>query len=246
MLGQVSLLITCIFLLVVLRDKEFPLIFFAVLIAIALSKPQLAVLALPSFIYHKIKEDGAKEAIKFTTFIIATSLILTIPLFIASQNWFSDFLAQTQRNPFWAHPSSMNALKHFMPKYGEGVWVLLVVIILCFNIYLWNIKPKQEAILWSLALTPLITPYIWSWDFVMMFPLFIYSILKAKSQISLAFLYIGYFICCIVISTMKLHGAFNDFFYWWTPWYFIALVLIIRYIENVAKEKLGAITINRR
>lgn len=231
-LGQITLLITLIFLVVVLSEDTIPGLLSGFLIAIGLSKPQLAILVLPGFLFHKIKEEGGIKTFKFIVLLIISSLMLTVPLFLVSPGWLTDFMSALQKNPSWAHPSSMSVLRDVVPAYGTAIWILWACVVFILNIWVWKIKPKQEAVLWSLALTPLISPYIWTWDFVVILPLFIHTLHHARHKASLTILHAGYLVCWVLIVAAQYHGSTNEYSFWWIPWYLVAMILSGRYIES--------------
>jgi hypothetical protein len=236
-LGQITLLITLAFLLVALWEDRIPALLSAFLIAVGLSKPQLAVLVLPGLMFHMVRKYGPKRAFQFTALVVASILILTIPLFLAFPNWLPDLALELQSNPSWAQPSSLYVLRIVVPGYGEFAWIVLAIVLSGINIRLWMKKPRQEAILWSLALTPLMTPYVWTWDFVMMLPLFINSLFRVKSKVSLSVLLVGYIAAWLVVAGMKLHGQVSDDCYWWMPWYLVATVLFGGYVEEAIQSR---------
>jgi hypothetical protein len=89
---------------------------------------------------------------------------------------------------------------------------------------LWLTRDVEEAIVWSLALTPLVTPYVWSWDFVMVLPLFAVTAMRSRNKLQLAILVFGYLVCWL-IAWRILESNPNNVRYWWIPWYMILLAL---------------------
>lgn len=231
-LGQITLLITLIFLVVVLKEDTLPGLLSSLLIAIGLAKPQLAILVLPGFLFHKIKEEGWIKTLRFIVLLVISSLTLTAPLFLVSPSWLTDFISALQKNPSWAHPSSMSILRDVIPAYSTMIWGIWACVVFILNIWIWKIKPKQEAVLWSLALTPLISPYIWTWDFVVTLPLFIHTLHHASHKASLTILYAGYLICWVLIVAAQYHGSTNEYLFWWIPWSLVAIILSGKYIED--------------
>lgn len=231
-LGQITLLITLIFLIVVLKEDKFPRLLSSLLIAIGLAKPQLAILVLPGFLFYKITKEGWTKTIQFIILLGVSILMLTVPLLLASPGWLPDFVSALQKNPSWAHPSSMSLLRDVIPAYGTEIWVLWACVVFILNIWIWRIKPKQEAVLWSLALTPLISPYIWTWDFVVILPLFIHTLHHARRKASLTILYAGYLACWILIVAAQYRDITNEYSFWWIPWYLVVMILSGRLIEN--------------
>jgi hypothetical protein len=223
--GQISILITLLFLVAATWNDEMPAILLAALMAVGLSKPQLAILVLPGFLINRIKKSGIQNTLQLVAYLIGCILILAVPLFLAYPNWFPDFVLELQQNPSWAHPSSLYFLRNAVPEIGAAIWVMLTIMVFALNIWLWTILPSRDAIYWSLALTPLVTPYIWTWDFVLILPLFIFCLFRAKTKLSLGILLGGYLICWGLITNMKLHDEVNETFFWWVPWLLIGVII---------------------
>lgn len=223
--GQISILITLLFMIIAIWDDEMPVILLAALMAVGLSKPQLAILVLPGFLIYRIKKHGFQKTIQLGLYLVCCSLVLTLPLFLAYPNWFPDFIAEIQQNPSWAHPSSLHFLGNALPNVGGILWIVLATIIFAVNIRLWTILPNRDAVFWSMALTPLISPYIWTWDFVMILPLFISSLFQAKTKLSLGVLLAGYMLCWGLITNMKIRDEVNDSLFWWIPWLLMAVII---------------------
>jgi hypothetical protein len=223
--GQISILITFTFLMIAIWNDRMPVMLLAALMAIGLSKPQLAILVLPGFLTWQLKKYGVRRAIELVAYLAVCIFMLTIPLFVADKNWFTDFILALQKNPTWAQPSSLYFLRNEMSHPGVMIWILLAILIFAMNIWLWVSLPVRDAMYWSLALTLLITPYIWTWDFVLVLPLFISSMFKAKTKLSLGILLAGYLICWSLITSMKIRGQVNDALFWWVPWLLILFIV---------------------
>jgi hypothetical protein len=129
-------------------------------------------------------------------------------------------------NPAWAHPSSLFILQATFNEIGRALWWLLLLAGSGLNLWLWVRLPKREAMAWSLALTTLITPYLWSWDFVLLMPLFISYLYRKMPRYSTWFRYFGSTACWVVLAYMKITGYTSDELYWWVPWFLVGLILI--------------------
>src|SRR5690349_12638804 len=97
--GQISILITLASLIVANWYDEIPVVLLATLIAVSLSKPQLAIFTLPGFMVYRIKNYGVQKAAQLILYLICSILILTVPLFLAYPNWIPDFISDFQQNP---------------------------------------------------------------------------------------------------------------------------------------------------
>lgn len=229
--GQISILITLIFLTIGRWNDRIPPLLLAALMALGLSKPQLAVLVLPGFLIYRLKESGWRQAAQLVVYLAGSILLFTVPLFLAYPDWFPDFLVALQKNPSWAQPSSLSFLRSAVPQMGGWIWIGLALILFAVNIWLWLALPVRDAVYWSLALTPLVSPYIWTWDFVMILPLCISHLFQAKAKASLAILLGGYAACWGLMTTMKLRGEVSESLFWWVPWCLLAIILASRYLK---------------
>jgi len=223
--GQITVLIALVFIIAATFSEDIHPFFLAALIAIGLSKPQLSVLVVPGLLIHRIRVHGFSKTVGFGLLVILCMMIMTVPLFVAYPNWIPDFLFEVQQNPSWAHPSSLFFLSNTLPGIGPVLWAILFLILSVLNARLWINLPQQQAVFWSMAMTPLVTPYVWTWDFVMLLPLFVSALFKAGTKISLAVLLGGYVTCWSLITSFKLRGEVNDSLFWWIPWLFILFVV---------------------
>lgn len=225
-LGQITILICLLLLVITIYGRNLHPLLLALLIAITLSKPQLTIFILPGYFYTYLKENGSSRAIKLIFFLFLAIGILSLPLFIIYPRWINDFIQNLIRNPDWAHPSSLFILRTNFNRFGETLWWLFLLLVSGINLWLWTRLPKRDAAAWSLALTTLVTPYIWSWDFVFIIPLLVSYLFKIKQKSSIWLIYFAYISCWGIIVYMKLTGHMSDDLYWWVPWYLIGFVII--------------------
>jgi len=232
-LGQFTILATLLFLAVAFLKERLPLPFVALLLVLALSKPQLGVLVVPGLLLAYYREDGRNKALQLAGLILLWSIVLATPLFLGSSTWYEDFIAAILRNPSWEHPSMWVILPKRMGQAGLWLWIGAVLILGVISLRLWLTHKREEAILWSLALTPLVTPYVWSWDFVMVLPLFVGTVMNAKSKVQLGILGFGYLLCWWIVWQIVTNDP-NNVLYWWMPWYMILLVLGAKFAGNLS------------
>jgi hypothetical protein len=83
-----------------------------------------------------------------------------------------------------------------------------------------------ESLLWSISITPLFCPVIWSWDFVLLFPLIIFLVFETKSKIGSWVIYCGFAICTIAIILMEIYGYKDDQLTLWVPPFLIVNLLL--------------------
>lgn len=230
-LGQITILITLILLMLGVWGDGMPVFFLAFLMALSLVKPQLSILVLPGFIVYRIKRYGFRKTIRLMIYLALWMLLLIVPLFLAYPSWIPDFIFALKQNPSWAHPSSLAFLVNTIPGMGKAIWILLAAAMAALNIWLWIAMPAHKAVYWSMALTVLITPYVWTWDFVMLLPLFISSLFQAKSKLSLGILVGGYFICWLWVTSLKAQDIVNESIFWWVPWVFLSFIILSKLVK---------------
>lgn len=231
MLGQFSIFAVLIFLVIVYYRQKISVCLSAFLLAVALSKPQLAFLFLPGFFYNLYRSVGSKGTLKYLIALAGSCLFLSVPLFFGSLDWLSDFSAQLGRNPSWRHPSILTIFQSLSGDFGFYLWLVLALAVLWVNFRLWRTLPAEEAVLWSLALTPIVTPYVWSWDFVLILPLFISRISGFRKKRGTLYLFEAYLVCWGLMVWLRITGM-SDFYLWWVPWFYLAVILIVGYFEK--------------
>jgi hypothetical protein len=235
-LGQISILIGLVFLIAAYREEESPVLLTAFLLAVGLSKPQLAILVLPGFLAYTWKNRGLRRAVQLLLGLAAWVVVLTMPLFLAFPDWLPDFLWAMRQNPSWAQPSSLYLLRTTLPGYGTILWFLLLLLVLAFNHRLWTVLPVRDAVLWSLALTLLVTPYVWTWDFVFILPLFMAALFRERSRASLLVLLGGYMSCEVVVSVMRVRGDVAEPRLWWVPGFLMGVLVAGQWVESRSKD----------
>jgi hypothetical protein len=143
-------------------------------------------------------------------------------------DWYRDFATNLLiKNHNWAHPSIHTLL--FSPlglagKIFEGGYIMLGMGVVFYGVTRFGTK---EGLLWSLAMTPIISPYIWSWDFVLFYPLMIYSVFQQKNRLKSALLFCGYFVVQVGYTALKFTGQVEDSLNWWVPWSLLGITFVI-------------------
>jgi hypothetical protein len=100
---------------------------------------------------------------------------------------------------------------------------------------------EKEAMLWSLALTPVFSPVVWSWDFVFMYPLAVCLAYDHKFRVSKNIISIGFVICLVSYITMVQRGYYYDEYSMWVP-IVLCLILLLsyRYRKNPTTDKVAS------
>ncbi len=226
-LGQFNLLALLLLLLTfdLLMQERFILAGFCM--AVALAKPQIAFLALPGYwilSYHRGRWRGAWL---FPAAILLSTALLTVPLWIGYPAWVPDFLRALTENPDWLQPTLYTAFVRWWGPTWRIVPAVISAALFLLNLRLWWRCPPQEVLPWSLALTTVATPYIWTWDFVLLLPL-IFDLLNRQTVRSTRLIWGGGYLLLWFLTAWPVMGKGEEdhSFFWWMPWLILALAFL--------------------
>jgi hypothetical protein len=231
-LGQYTLLAVALFFLSTRLVTGRRFLLAGLLIAPILAKPQLAVLALPGLWIAALRTGGRRGALLFPAAVAGGALLLTVPLWIAYPNWLPDMISAQQANPSWLQPTLYTVLGMLGGPAGLVAAGLVAFGVLALNLWLWGKYPPEEVLPWSLALTTLATPYLWSWDMVLFLPLVIRSVQRYKGWAARFSWVVGYLGCWIALVVIRLLTDGSDHRHFWVPWFFFLLVLVGYLLER--------------
>jgi hypothetical protein len=233
LLGQFSLLAVLLYLLsrhLLLRQYIW---LSALLVALALTKPQLGIFALSGLLIAAYRLDATRGTLRFAAAIVTWIGLLTLPLFLLYPAWIPDFIQALRENQSWLQPSLFSLLPIWLGWPGRLMWALLFVLLLSLNGWLWWKWPCLETLCWSLALTPLASPYIWSWDFVLLLPLLVWGIFHFRSLTARGTLIVGYLINWGLMFWTILGSDGSDHHFWWASWFIVSIAFIAQLIERL-------------
>ncbi|RJP54468.1 MAG: DUF2029 domain-containing protein [Anaerolineaceae bacterium] len=234
-LGQITITVTlCLVLAAVfaMRGNDWWTAFF---VSMAFSKPHLAILAAFALCLHYYRIGRFKSVFLFAFRVLVMSLVLCLPLFIAYPNWIPDALEAMIQNPIWLYPSLFVVYKRNFPGWEFILWGLTLLLVLWVGWTLSKRKPLKETVYWALALAPLASPYVGSWDFVIILPLFFLTFANAdwKRQLFLAFVYL---LVWAGMAFVQVQANSDNHFFWWVP------LLVVAAIASVTNWKADKIT----
>ena len=239
-LGQFSLFFVSLMLILVFSKNDFTLsnrslLWAALFIILGAAKPQLTILIYPGILAAVFKNRGWRGAFRLVTTSSIFLGVFLIPLFIFYPDWFCGFLETTQHNlnAGWALPTPFFQLTFHFGSKGVFLWILLYISALIFSLYIWLKRGAREGMLWSMALTPLVTAYCSTWDFILLLPLFFWLFLHFKNTWS----QIGLLTGMLMIDIWQIIPRFGktnvpEHKQWWVP-----VVLLVVFILSMQIEK---------
>ncbi len=215
-LGQFSILASLCCLLAArcaVQSRPWPEAF---LLSLALGKPQLAFLAAAGLGFYHFRQEGLPGAARFGLRVGVAALMLSLPVILLSRGWLASLAAGFAVNPAWPHPSLFTFIQVLAGAWAWALWGLVAAagVYACWR--LWHVLPPLEAMAWTLALTPVLAPYIGSWDFVLLLPawVLVFSRADAKRQV---FLLLAYLAGWAGMAAVQLSADFSNWRFWWVP-----------------------------
>lgn len=209
----------------------------AFLIALGLSKPHLGILAVVGMSIHYLKQGGARTMITFYLRIASMIILLCLPLFFAYPDWIPDAIASMRSNSYWVYPSLFVLLQRNAGAFGVFIWGLVVVSALSLIYFLWKKLPPVNAMFWSLGLALLVTPYLGSWDFVLLLPILISAFSQANWKRKL-FLVLSYLLAWYGMALIQSMEPSHNYYFWWVPPWFLASVAIVTHWKEYMNRQI--------
>jgi len=198
----------------------------AFFLALGLTKPQLGFLAFPGLLFFYSQRGGLKAAFRFGLQTSLMIVLTTLPLFIITPQWIPDWLASMRSNSTWLHPSLFSILRETVGAWAYIPWGIAALIGLAICYRLWKELSPFVAMLWSLALTTILTPYVWSWDFVLLLPILVYTFTKVNWRRRLLLLG-AYWVGWLGLAYVQLLTSSSNHLFWWVPFWYVGSVLLV-------------------
>jgi hypothetical protein len=74
-------------------------------------------------------------------------------------------------------------------------------------------------------LTPLVSPYTWSWDFVLVLPLFVWGLFHWQQREIQGLLLVAYLANWILMMRVVLTTDGSDHYFWWGSWLLVGVMV---------------------
>jgi hypothetical protein len=231
-LGQFSMLFVIIMMVIVYVPRADS--FIPLLLVLGLTKPQLAILIYPSLLVSVWRMNGFRKAAELVLSTGIATILLMTPLFLYYPGWLKDFLFVTIDNlgTGWDLPTLFVQLPVHIGIAGYGIWAFVFLITLVTSIWLWSCKDSKTGLIASLAITPMVTPYASSWDFLLLLPAFFWLIVKLRSRAARAILLLSMLAVFVTQITLRWHQNVRDGSQWWIPPVLLLVYLLALAIEH--------------
>jgi len=234
-LGQYTVIAMALLMLAFFRDDPQP-VFAGALCALASGKPQLLILPMLGYGVYLIRQRKWSHAVRFAVAFVATAVLLTLPLWLGYPDWVGGYQAALGRNPEWRHPSLFVVLGEVWGASGTLAAWAVAVAALCLGLWRWQ-QPRQ-GILWTMALNLVVVPYVWSWDFVLLMPLFVATLIAAKSLALRSLMLLAYAATWIFAIHIRLTTIGDEVQFWWMP---VVLLVTIIIVHEVSRRRVHPI-----
>lgn len=235
-LGQVDLLLIAAILASAYMIERHHAVAAAFCLAFALTKPQLCFLVIPSALLSPILKGKWKEGLRLAGLMGVFVLALSIPLWVAEPSWIDDFVLNLRSNPDWLQPALFTQLQLRFGIQGFILWILVASSCLVLSIVLWTRLVPHRAVLWTMALTTIAAPYLWSWDFTLLLPVFVDTamrITRTRAGLVLS----STWIATLFLSVWSRRFDNGDNRLWWLPFLMLlGLVWCLKLEPKVKRE----------
>lgn len=208
-----------------LLERQAPLWAVALCLVLGAAKPQLLPLTGLGVAVVVLRQRHAVGLARLVGYGLLWTGLFMLPLFILFPDWIDGLRWALARNPSWLQPSSLTALQANLGNGGVVVWVGLVIGALVGTVWLWMRTQPTVAAIWTLALTVLVTPYVWSYDFVLLIPLLIFTLFQVTSVVARLAWVAGYGMIWVAFVSLRLTSSNSDEIFWWVPAACLLLVL---------------------
>ncbi|MDD5371080.1 MAG: hypothetical protein PHQ40_18520 [Anaerolineaceae bacterium] len=204
-------------------------------LVLELTKPQLAILIYPCFLMNVWRENGFRQVTRLVLSTLFVAALLTVPLFLYYPGWLNDFLVVTLKNlgAGWNLPTLFVQLPVLLGIAGYYVWAFVFLLSLVASLRLWALKGSKFGLIATLAITPMVTPYASSWDFLLLLPAFFWLMIKMKSRTAHVVLLLTIFTVVAIQIAVRWHQDIQDGTQWWIP-----PVLLLGYLLTLTVEYL--------
>jgi hypothetical protein len=109
------------------------------------------------------------------------------------------------------------------------LWGISVILTILISLFIWFRLDPISATFWNMGLALLISPYIGSWDFVVLLPLLIHTFLPA-SRWQKGFVIVSYVTAWLLMAYLQTLTENHNHYFWWIPlWHLVTIALITRW-----------------
>lgn len=234
LLGQFSITTTlCVVgsIYLILKDRHWLAAF---LLALGLSKIHLMTLPMLGLSILYFQRFGFKSMLAFWGRVLTACLVFCLPLFISYPNWIPDAIRSMISNAPWAFPSLQKFFVYNFGSIGLLFWGISVVLIIMLSLFVWKRLEPVTATFWNLGLALLISPYIGSWDFVTLLPLWLSTFLLANRRWKF-FMTISYGVAWFLMARIQGLEESHNYFFWWVPLWFLVSAAIVTWRQKTTE-----------
>jgi len=210
--------------------------------SLSLVKPHLILLVMPALAFHLVTRDKWQKPLAG---FIAGLVIQTAPLFFTFPSWLLSYFRSLAEAPQWMYPSILTIARIWLGHEGLawGSWLLVFVFALIITIRLWKDETPAVAMVWTLAVTLIASPFVWSWDQILLLPLIVSLAISLTGREALLW-WTGYAAIIMGFIYLRLATSNVDYLYFWVPWVMVGLAVGILRLNDA--RILGVVVESRR
>lgn len=192
--------------------------------SVSLVKPQLILLVAPALAFHLVTRGGWQKPLMGC---IGGLAIQTAPLFIAFPSWLLSYFQSLAEAPQWMYASILTIARIWLGHEGLawGSWLLVFVFASIITIRLWKHGALAVAMPWTLAMTLIASPFVWSWDQILLLPLIVSMAITLTGREALLW-WTGYAAIIMGFIFLRLASSNVDYLYFWVPWVMVGFAVV--------------------
>lgn len=202
-----------------------------VLCALALAKPQLLVLPLIGYAYSCLRRGALRDLALFSCALALTFAVLTLPLWLGFPGWVDGWLDALSILPEWQHPTLYATFGNLWGAAGVAIAMVVAVTALILNLERWRRDPSS-AIVWSMGLNLVFVPYVWSWDAVLVVPLFLHVTACSRRPFTRIIMVVLFAWLWLFDVQLRLVSDRNDGHFWWIPSAMLCIIVLGWFIDK--------------
>ena len=180
------------------------------------AKPQLVILIWPVLAWRAARQGKTRS---LCLGWLAGSLGQTLPLWTLDPTWPAGYLEALRANPDWLQPNILSLVTYWSGNEAAGWLVasLALGIGLAWLSRLWRRGSGTAALAWTLALTPTLSPFSWSYDQVLLLPLLAITLVPARPGPRRTVAWAVYIACQVVYLALRLKASSDAAYAWYPP-----------------------------
>jgi hypothetical protein len=172
--------------------------------------------------------------LRFVAGLCLTTLLCLVPVWIGYPGWLDGYLNAFRINPQWIQPTSFRILQMVLSTWGVVIWAVMFLAALGLVVYVWQHSDPLDAMANTLAITTLVSPYLWSYDFVMLIPFFLMTLVRLRRKLYVWLFGFIWLLTSVGGLLVRLYTDNVDLRFAWIPWVVVLGGVLISQLDRMS------------